>query len=77
MLMYEAGDSIFNIAAFVTAALTNTGKFCQNIWVYHSRRPCITPVTHHQTMEILRGMTSLSPISQAKGMNSRPPKKDT
>ena len=35
---------------------------------------CITPVTQHQTMEIVTVMTSVSPNSQTKGLNSRPSK---
>lgn len=73
MFICEAGDSILNITAFTAAAVTNTNKLCQSIWGHHSHELCITPVTHHQTMEILSVVTSVSPISQTKGLNSRPP----
>lgn len=71
-----AGDSILNIAAFSTVyscwlMQTRSAK----VFWGHSHKLCVTPVTQHQTMETLSVMTSASPNSQTKGLNSRPPKK--
>lgn len=73
-----AGDSV--LLLFNCAQLSSRDSCQRALPEYfgdHSHKLCITPVTQHQTMEILSVMTSVSPNSQTKGPNSRPPKKHT